>query len=232
MAIAKKSSSRAVRRRQRRGRPSTPFLRERILAGASELFADRDFETVSIDEVAALAKVGKGSVYRQFASKEELYAAVVMDGLQRLQAEIRAALPQAGTFREQFAGVVHRILVFFWPRRQFFALIRDPKALPSRLEQQYRAQRGELARLVESVISEGIESGAIRRALDTRIAAETLLGMLRGINRYCREFTTPDDAAQIVTSIFLEGCANPIAGTAFVSNAELRRRSWQLKHQT
>jgi len=207
VAISSKSISTAVGRRQRRGRPRTPFLRDRILAGASELFADRDFETVSIDDVAALAKVGKGSVYRQFASKEELYAAVVIDGLQRLQAEIRATLPRARSFRERFVGVVHRILVFFWPRRQFVALIRDPKALPARVERQYRAQRGELARLVEKVIRTGIDSGAIRHDLNTRIAAETLLGMLRGINRYCREFTTPDDAAQIVASIFLNGCA-------------------------
>jgi AcrR family transcriptional regulator len=213
MTTARKTSSASVAPLGvRRGRPSTPFLRERILAGASKLFAARDFDTVSIDDVAALAKVGKGSVYRQFASKEELYAAVVMDGLQRLQAEIRRALADASSFREQFVGVVHRILVFFWPRLQFFALIRDPKALPARLERQYSAQRGELARLVEGVISSGIDSGAIARGLDTRMAAETLLGMLRGINRYCRDFTNPEEGAEFVTTIFLEGCAPAGAG--------------------
>src|SRR5882672_8112925 len=106
MGIARKSRPAAARLGLGRGRPPTPFLRERIFVAASELFAARDFETVSIDEVAALAKVGKGSVYRQFASKEELYATVVMGGLQSLQAEIRADLAEAGSFRLQLVGVV------------------------------------------------------------------------------------------------------------------------------
>jgi hypothetical protein len=47
----------------------------------------------------------------------------------------------------------------------------------------------------------------MRPGIDTRIAAESLLGMIRGINRYGREYTTPERAVDIVTSIFLAGCA-------------------------
>ena len=46
---------------------------------------------------------------------------------------------------------------------------------------------------------EGIANGSLRADLDTRIAAEALLGMLRGINRYCRDYTTPEAAVPIVT---------------------------------
>jgi AcrR family transcriptional regulator len=196
-----------VARKERRGRPTTPMLRERILTAAGELFADRDFEAVAIDDVAALAKVGKGSVYRQFESKEALYVSVVMEGLARLQATLRAELTRHSSFENRFSATVRLILVFFWPRRQFFFLLRDPKALPKRLAQQYLVQRGELARIVQRLMNSGIRSGAVRGDLDVRVAAETLLGMLRGINRYCRDYTTPEKAAQIVASIFLEGCS-------------------------
>jgi len=60
---------------------------------------------------------------------------------------------------------------------------------------------------VSEVLDEGIKRGAIRADLDTQIAAESILGMMRGINRYSREYTTPDRAVDIVTSIFLSGCA-------------------------
>ncbi|HEY6420596.1 MAG TPA: TetR/AcrR family transcriptional regulator [Candidatus Binataceae bacterium] len=193
-------------RKEKRGRPTTPFLRERILHSASELFGERDFDLVVIDEVAARAKVGKGSVYRQFGSKEELYAAVVISGFMQLQAEIREALAGNTSMRDQIATIVRHTLAYFWDRQQFFVLLRDPKALPRRLEQEYRTQRAELARLASGVLAEGIASGAIRSGLDTRVAAESLLGMLRGINRYCREYSNPDGAAQTVVSIFLNGC--------------------------
>ena len=78
-----------------RGRPSIPFLHETILRHASDLFARNDFARVSIDEVAARSGVGKGSVYRQFGSKEELYANVVIEGFKHLQKEIRSALSRS-----------------------------------------------------------------------------------------------------------------------------------------
>jgi AcrR family transcriptional regulator len=43
------------------------------VAAASELFAQRGYEHVSLDEVAARAGVTKVIVYRHFASKQDLY---------------------------------------------------------------------------------------------------------------------------------------------------------------
>jgi AcrR family transcriptional regulator len=206
LSVKRLPVSPAIRRKEGRGRPSTPFLRERILQSAAELFADREFDLVLIDEVAAHAGVGKGSVYRQFKSKEELYAAAVIDGFAELQREIRTALAGCTSMREQIVTIVRHTVRFFWTRRQFFALLRDPKALPPSQERQYRAQRNELSRLISGVLDEAVRRGAMRPGFDTRIAAEALLGMVRGINRYGREYTTPDHAADIVTSIFLDGC--------------------------
>ena len=175
------------------------------MLSAAELFAEREFELVLIDEVAAHAGVGKGSVYRQFRSKEELYAAAVINGFIELQREIRAALAGCTSIRDQVATIVRHTVRFFWTRRQFFVLLRDPKALPPSTERQYRAQRNDLSRLISGVLDDGVRRGAIRPGFDTRVAAESLLGMRRGINRYSREYTTPDRAADIVTSIFLDG---------------------------
>ena len=207
MSVKRLPVSPLIRRKEGRGRPSTPFLRERILQSAAELFADREFDLVLIDEVAAHAGVGKGSVYRQFKSKEELYAAAVIDGFAELQREIRAALAGCTSTRDQIATIVRHTVRFFWTRRQFFALLRDPKALPPSQERQYRAQRNDLSRLISGVLDEGVRRGTMRPGFDTRIAAEAMLGMVRGINRYSREYTTPERAVDIVTSIFLDGYA-------------------------
>ena len=207
MRVKQRAISPPIRRKDGRGRPSTPFLRERILLSAAQLFAEREFDLVLIDEIAAHAGVGKGSVYRQFRSKEELYAAVVIDGFTELQREIRSALAGCTTTREQLATIARHTVRYFSSRRQFFALLRDPKALPPSQERQYRAQRNELSQLISAVLDEGVKRGTMRPGIDTRIAAESLLGMMRGINRYGREYTTPERAVDIVTSIFLDGCA-------------------------
>ncbi|MGH7781272.1 MAG: TetR/AcrR family transcriptional regulator [Candidatus Binataceae bacterium] len=194
-------------RHRRRGRPATPFLRERILESATVLFAERAFDQVLIDHVAARARVGKGSVYRRFGSKEELYAAVVIAGFVELQKQIREALPQSASIREQISTIVRHVLLFFWNRREFAALMRDPRALPPAQARDFREQRKQLARMLSDVLRDGIARGAIRADLDTRLAAESMLGMVRGFNRYGREFATPEVAVETIIAIFLEGCA-------------------------
>jgi AcrR family transcriptional regulator len=193
--------------KRNRGRPSIPFLRETILRHASDLFAKNDFARVSVDEVAARSGVGKGSVYRQFGSKEALYATVVIDGFKHLQSEIRAALSGSASTRGQIETLVRHTAMYFWTRRHFFSLLRDPTALPASLERSYLKQRQELSKMISAILVEGMKTGALREGLDTRIVAESLLGMLRGINRYCREYATPETAADAVLSLFLDGCA-------------------------
>jgi AcrR family transcriptional regulator len=191
-----------------RGRPRTPQLHEKILQSAQQLFGEREFHLVLTDEVAARAGVGKGSVYREFGSKEALYAAAVIDGFARLQDEIREALQQCESVRERIATVIERTLRYFWNRRQFFTILRDPGALPKRQAQQYFAQREQLSRIVRELLAEGIEAGTLRDSLAVGVAAESLLGMLRGINFYREDRMSLDDAVSAALSIFLDGCCD------------------------
>ena len=52
-----------------------PAARDRILASAYELFAHRGIRAVGIDEVIRRAEVAKATLYRHFASKDELVLA-------------------------------------------------------------------------------------------------------------------------------------------------------------
>lgn len=65
-----------------------PDKRVRILNAATELFARYGFKKTSIDEVAADAGVGKGTVYLLAKNKEDLFFQVVHRELRRWVAEI------------------------------------------------------------------------------------------------------------------------------------------------
>jgi AcrR family transcriptional regulator len=49
----------------------------RLLDAATEAFRSRSYAEVTVGEIAEAAHVGKGSVYRHFASKEEIFTATV-----------------------------------------------------------------------------------------------------------------------------------------------------------
>lgn len=57
---------------RRKGRPRDASADERILAAAAELILKRGYDNMTVDEVAAVAKAGKATVYRRWAGKEDL----------------------------------------------------------------------------------------------------------------------------------------------------------------
>lgn len=54
-----------------------PDQRSRLVAAAADAFRTRGFAAVHVEEVARAAGIAKGSFYRHFRSKEELYAATL-----------------------------------------------------------------------------------------------------------------------------------------------------------
>jgi AcrR family transcriptional regulator len=51
--------------------------RERLISAAMRVFAERGYESATLDEVAAAAGFTKGAVYSNFAGKDELFVALV-----------------------------------------------------------------------------------------------------------------------------------------------------------
>jgi AcrR family transcriptional regulator len=70
--------------------------RRKVLAAAGELFAARGVAAVSMDDVAAAAGVGKGTLYRRFGDKSGLAAALLDERESQLQQEILGGPPPLG----------------------------------------------------------------------------------------------------------------------------------------
>jgi AcrR family transcriptional regulator len=71
--------------------------KQAIIEAAEELFARYGFKKTSIDDVARAARIGKGSVYLHFASKEELFAEIVRRVSDRMLATLTTAVKRART---------------------------------------------------------------------------------------------------------------------------------------
>jgi AcrR family transcriptional regulator len=63
------------RQRRKEARPAE------LMAAALDLFVERGFAATKLDDVAARAGVSKGTLYLYFASKEELFKAVIQQGI-------------------------------------------------------------------------------------------------------------------------------------------------------
>jgi AcrR family transcriptional regulator len=81
--------------------------RQRVLEAARELFAAKGLET-TLNDVAHHANVGVGTVYRRFATKEELVGAIFEDGIDQIAALAEAALQHENSW-DGFAWFVEQL---------------------------------------------------------------------------------------------------------------------------
>ena len=58
--------------------------KEEILDAAQRVFIEKGLTTATVDDIAAAAELSKGTLYLHFESKEDIYIALMMRGLQLL----------------------------------------------------------------------------------------------------------------------------------------------------
>ncbi|HEX5379733.1 MAG TPA: TetR/AcrR family transcriptional regulator [Phenylobacterium sp.] len=81
-------------RRRKADRP------DEIVAAALELFSEKGFAAARLDEIARRAGVSKGAIYLYFATKEDIFRAVVEQAVAPNLQSLQAMAPQAATFAE------------------------------------------------------------------------------------------------------------------------------------
>ncbi|MGH9366605.1 MAG: TetR/AcrR family transcriptional regulator [Thermoanaerobaculia bacterium] len=187
-------------------RVKTDEKQEEILEAASRVFAAKDFHEVLIDEIAEVGGIGKGTVYRYFRTKEDLYFATILRGLDRLDGALSAALPKEASPARRLGRIAREIISFFWHQRSLLMLLyRDERNLRAR-RRGLRERHDRLVRLVQEAIVEGIERREFR-GVDPYTAAEMFLGMIRGINIFRRDEDTVEGLVSEIVGVFTRGVA-------------------------
>ncbi len=120
---------------------------EQTLSVAHDLFAERGYAAVKMDEIAAAVGVTKPLLYNYFGNKERLYIACMEQAGDRLTATIAAAVAASASPGEALrAGV-----------RAFFAFLDDDRAAWAVLFDETLPRGGEVADRVASYRSNILE---------------------------------------------------------------------------
>ncbi len=179
--------------------------RSQILDTASRIFGRRVYHLVTMDEIARESHVGKGTLYRYFLSKEDLYLAIVDEAfgllIRRLEAERAAAAPPATALRRMIEAIVDT----FTRHLPFFRLAhRGEGRLFVRKKQVLQARRAHIARLLAEVLDRGVEAGTFRK-VDRTLAPSMLIGMVWGTTLNHAEDTPAEILAPRIADLYLHG---------------------------
>lgn len=185
-------------------RTLTETKREDILTAATVVFARKGFHEVRTDEIAAEACVGKGTLYRYFPTKDDLFYATLLTGFDELDAVLGALGTRGDPPADTLAEVAREVLRIFWSRPSFnMVLHRDERRFRLR-EREVRRRREALGQFVREAIARGVTRGDFR-PVDPRVTAEMFLGMLRGLIFYRNGSDSPVLLVRALTDMFVSG---------------------------
>ncbi|HUM03749.1 MAG TPA: TetR/AcrR family transcriptional regulator [Thermoanaerobaculia bacterium] len=185
-------------------RTRTEAKRAVILRAATDVFARKGFHDVLTEEIAREAGVGKGTLYRYFQTKDDLYYAAVLAGFDEMDTVL--ADPKLGgrSPAETLALVAREVLRVFWNRPSFTMIShRDGRRLRVR-EQEVQSRRDALVRFVRETLVRGAARGDFR-PVEPRTGAELFLGMVRGALLYRQAADTPGGLSRAVCGTFVHG---------------------------
>lgn len=165
--------------------------RARILSAAQDVFAEQGFDAARMEEVARRARVGKGTLYNYYESKEDLLIQAVIASMEEVRERIATAVnPSPDEPIRSVEDVLRMLIVDALPglTRRFHSLYnqawgviaRDPEAR-RRLFEASQAFYRERERDFEELIEAGARAGQFRSDVDPAEMSLLLQALFDGL---------------------------------------------------
>jgi AcrR family transcriptional regulator len=177
------AESAAARRRER-----DRALREAdFLSAAEPLFAEKGFHGASMEEIAAAAGYGTGTLYLYFKSKRDLYQRLVECRHQAYIAGLKESIAEVPP-PDRLRALVSYMFGYFRRERRFLAIyvsefLSGHDRLSAGLGDSALEKRAACDEIVHAVIRDGIMAGAVR-PLDPDLIKATLDGLCESLLPY------------------------------------------------
>jgi AcrR family transcriptional regulator len=173
---------------RRRGRPTraqADDLREQMLDAAYAMFRAHGFEAAAMEAMARAAGVAKLTLYRHFATKEELFEQVVGRAQRRVRRSLQARIDDGAPLQAVLRECIARLHEGF-TRDEYLAVMRMVIAEAARFPHLARTMLDD-ARLAARPLAEYLRRSKVRgevRLESPEEAAAQLAGLASGAGRY------------------------------------------------
>jgi AcrR family transcriptional regulator len=145
--------------------------REAILAIAAEIFAKKGFAATTVREIADAAGILSGSLYHHFDSKETMVDEIISTFVDEMVAQYRVIVDEVHDPVDALRQLVHIGFAAVVPHRAAVAVAQNESVYLRQFERFSHLADGYAAveRLWVSVLRRGIEVGAFKSDLDTKL---------------------------------------------------------------
>lgn len=189
--------------------------KKRIVLAAMEIFSEKPYHRVTMEEISGRAGVGKGTIYEYFRSKDSLFADVADFGFNMYLSELSSSIKPYKTATEQLRALFSAHLRFV--ERHVHAarlLSKESRATHPGMKQAVESYRKKLVDLLSEIIRLGVDLREFRPA-DVDLMAQILVGTLTSLWIHALLIDEPDfhnteATVEELVHFFLKGLSSPV----------------------
>jgi AcrR family transcriptional regulator len=191
--------------------------RNEILQAARKVFASKDYASATLDDVATVAELSKGTIYLYFQNKADLFLSTFEIGMEQVASIVMDAISDnKGDPISGIKDIIQRELLLFEENIDLLKIVTSESAhfeLHSEIGRNCDFKKRIMKEVSQSItaladyIQNGIDTGLFKK-VNPKDAASALLSIIRGFSFdwvMGLEEGSPRDKAEIIITIFLDG---------------------------
>ncbi|CEH27948.1 hypothetical protein AM501_14795 [Aneurinibacillus migulanus] len=154
--------------------------RELIFQGALKAFAEKGFNETTMEQIAEICGVAKGTLYYNFKTKEDLYIFVMESGVQNFTALIQDYMDVVSPddFRQRTIRLIEAHLDFFQNEQDFCRLLLSRGWGTQERHHTIRHVLQKYFVLLEQELQAAKNNQKLHSGIDVAVTASSLFGMI------------------------------------------------------
>ena len=163
-------------------------VKQRIIETSLNLFQQKGYHGVSVDEIVETAGTSKGGFYHNFKSKDALLYEIHDVFISQVLKETKAAYGRYDSSIEKISAMLYAFTSVFDLYQRHITVFYDESAY---LRDDYKIiikeKRTEYRRLIERVIEDGKKSGHFREDISTTITTMAIIGLVNWTYKWYKQ---------------------------------------------
>lgn len=184
--------------------------RRAILAAAEALFAEKGYQSVSIDNIAGAARVSRGLVHYHFHSKEELFIELVRGVMEEFTQKLGEDMGNCSTAPEKIRALLLAFLNLADTRRNLWRTgVSEASGLSEAIGRMFSAYRRANLAVIAGVLEQGVADGELKPG-DTQFVANYMMAIITSaaLGRFVSKVgLRADTIAERIAVLLLDGVA-------------------------
>ena len=154
-----------------------PDRRRMIVEAATKSFSLFGYKATTMDQVARLANVGKGTIYTFFKNKEELFEEIISSLVQEMITEADAAIQPGLPIAENVHHALYRLLEFRSRHQLMIKLVQEEAEMGTlAVSEMLQHVENEIIAYLKNKLETAVKKGSIP-PMDTELTSFLLLKM-------------------------------------------------------